>query len=684
MFLGKLILSVGRCESHKPHMPSRQLSSARFRGGRRHCRTKALLNSSTDDDAEPDWEKEMSIFRKRKNRPSALETLRKISEKVDVGKVLYSQDSIAIVEGLNNDADPGTELQFASGARGVLLWRRSDNIVFALLLGGADLVAQGDRVECCVQGILQIIDDEEGPKTKRDYRLFQVPVGNSLKGRVIDYLCRPLDTSSGASVSSGSFDERDSDDRVTTAKSVPVRTEATLPLVNKQPDMENRQQIHESLFTGVRAIDILTPLGRGQTLLITGPKGSGKTQLCLDVIAGQADRGVHCVYAAVGSTQEQLERTINRLRDIGAMEYTTVVTATADKPLGEQYAAMLTACCIAEESRDNGGHSLVVFNDSGVAVKMWEHITAAMADLGTVALQVSAEDVKDVLGDGDEDEDVPAVRQDLVEYEGMLVTAAAAQRRRFLSSLIQRAAKMHGRHRGGSMTMLLVVPGFPATGRSQTVVQKVQAYTHLTKEQKAKLLAVLEKESGGGSAPRPLGPNEVRTEVIEELMSISDGQAVLQSTRDIVTGGAIVDPELSFSRIGARALAPALEALAPQVRLDLAQAADALRFAAGGTMDKAAKQAAKRAAILTAAMPQPRGSTISLEDQTLQLLALQNGMLDDIDPADVQKHLKNITAVIKGAAPEAMKEIRTTRVLSEETKIQLLETLKSLYRMSRK
>jgi F-type H+-transporting ATPase subunit alpha len=127
--------------------------------------------------------------------------------------------------------------------------------------------------------------------------------------------------------------------------------------------------------THLQAFDILTPLGRGQAQQVVGPQGSGKTQLCIDAVLGQRGTGVRCVYAAVGSTPEQLRRTVEDLRQHGCLEYTSVVAASGDKPLGEQYAAMLTACSIGERIRDEGGHSLVVLNDASVMVSLCMHAT---------------------------------------------------------------------------------------------------------------------------------------------------------------------------------------------------------------------------------------------------------------------------------------------------------------------
>lgn len=254
----------------------------------------------------------------------------------------------------------------------------------------------------------------------------------------------------------------------------------------------------------------------------------------------------------------------------------------------------------------------------------------------------------------------------------MLVSVAAAQRRRFFSSLIQRCAKMHRRLKGGSMTSLLVVPGMPATGQARKAREKVEKYRHLTEDQKAKLLHALETQSGGGG--RVPGPQELRTEVVEELMSITDGQVVLRAQRDPVTGGVSVDPQLSVSRIGSRAYAPAIAELAPLVRLELAQAEDAKRFGAGAS-DPAVQRSLRRAAVVAAALPQPQRTVCPLEEQVVQLMALQKGLLDEVPPAQVPARLQQITEGVKEMCPEAMREVAATLRLTEAAKAAIDEAL---------
>lgn len=545
-------------------------------------------------------------------------------------------------------------------------------------------------MECRVRGILQVVDSDEGPSTKREYEAMSVPVGKALVGQIVDYLGRPVSENGGELISE-----------------IALGTDKYLPLLNAQPDMESREQITEALVTGVKALDVLTPLGRGQALQVSGTQGSGKTQLCIDAIIGQGTQpgstrsgnsGVRCVYAAVGCSSEQLRGTVEQLKAHGCMEYTTVVAATADRPLGEQYAAMLAACSIAEATRDAGGHALVVLNDVSVMVRMWEKITVAMADLGSVVTEVQAAEVAELAvaahdaiaeagidleaekeGMRNKEED-----EEMIEYEGMLVSVAAAQRRRFFSSLIQRCAKMHRRLKGGSMSALLVVPGSPATGNriSRQAKEKILKYKHLTEEQKAKLITALEKQSSFSNnnkknGPKGPVPEELRTEVVEEFMSITDGQIVLRQVRDGPTGGVSVNPQLSVSRIGSRAYSPAVASLAPQVRFELAQAEDATKFSADKGSVAAAERAQRRAAVIAAALPQPQRTVCPLEVQVVHLLALKKGLLDDIPVSEVGKRLDALTNAVKHSCLDALNEIAQTQRLTATAEAAISEALVS-------
>jgi F0F1-type ATP synthase alpha subunit len=574
------------------------------------------------------WTQELSIFKARKNKPSQLASLRNYqAASVSKGNVVAVRSSIAVVEGLNNDAEVGTSLKFGTGdVTGVLLWRRDDNTVFALV-NDDDRVAVGEVVECAFSGILQVADEEAGPQTKRKYKVACVPVGDALVGKVVNFCGIPY-----AEANAG-----------------PVGTDVLYPLLNATPNMEDRESIDSPLLTQVKAIDIITPLGKGQALQVSGIQGSGKTQLCIQTVMGQRGTGVRCVYAAVGCSKEQVAETIRALERSGCMAYTTVIVATEDRGLGEQYAAICYAASLAERVRDEGGDSLVVFNTVEALVKLWESITKSIQ----VDLNVAEG------GDGGEE---------LVEYEGMMISAQAAQRRIFFSSLIQRTARMHKRLKGGSLTGLFVVPGSPAQGRKPQMVDKVAHYKHLTEAQKAKLLKALEHQEASEQ-------HDLNTEIVEEFMSMADGQVVLEHARDAATGGPKVDARLSVSRIGSRAYAPALADLASLVRFELAQANDAQLFAANAGTDPMARKALKRAEAVTAVLPQRPGTVCPLEHQVIQLLAVQQGILDNVPLEEVASVLEKITDEVLSLCPTAVAELQQTRMLTQTAKAAIVAAL---------
>jgi F0F1-type ATP synthase alpha subunit len=593
------------------------------------CRSSIDDDSNVPESSSDDWSQELSIFKKRTLKPNQLASLRKLEEaNISTGSVIAVEDSVATVEGLNNDAEVGTSLKFGAGdASGVLLWRRDDSTVFALV---NDAVSVGDIVECEFSGILQVADEEMGPQTKRKYKVTCVPVGDELIGEVVNFCGTPRDPN-------GTF------------SSEPIGTNILYPLFNAPPKMEDRESIDSPLLTQVKAIDIIAPLGKGQALQISGLQGSGKTPLCIQAIMGQRGQGVRCVYAAVGCSEDQLAQTVRELERTGCMEYTTIVAATQDRGLGEQYAAICYACSIAERCRDEGGDALVVFNTVDPMVRLWSCITKSLSN------------------------NCVAEESELVEYEGMMISVSAAQRRQFFSFLIQRCARMHRRLKGGSMTGLFVVPGSPAQGKKPQMADKIAKYKHLTDAQKAKLLRALEEQAA--AAHDGLASPDLNTEVVEEFMSMADGQVVLQNSRDSATGGPDIDARLSVSRIGSRAYAPAIADLASLVRFELAQANDAQRFAANARTDPLARKALQRADVVTAALPQREGSVCPLEHQVIQLLAVQQGLLDNVPVENVARILDQVTEEVVKLCPKAVEEIRTTMQLSQGAKAAIIAAL---------
>ncbi|GBF87937.1 ATP synthase subunit alpha [Raphidocelis subcapitata] len=628
------------------------------------------------NEEEPDWDREMSIFKERTMRPNQLATLRELESKVSVGRLLWHSDGLAVVSGINSDAPLGTQLAFVSGASGVLLWHRSDNLAFVLVTGGGALLREGEAAECKIKGVLQVVDEAKGPITKKDYELMQAPTGDELWGRVVDFLGRPLPgfdpktpppaagaaaaaAAAAAGAGGGQGASLDEDDAPAAgagggAAGPFVGFDKTRPLVNQQVAMKAREQIAESLSTGVKALDILTPLGRGASLLIIGPPGAGKSAAGLDALLGQAGPGgVRAVYASTSQDGAALAAAVETLDHGGVLQNTAVFAAPPGADAGAKLATLFAAAAAGERIRDEGGHALVVMDDISPLLRCWEALVLALAGLGAPLLRqglIKDEEGRDVVLS-------PANEQELVDYEGMLVSGAAAQRRGFFSTLFMRAAKMNRTRGGGSMSLLPLVPGRPATGSKQGV--DMSKYQTLSEEQKARMAAVLAQREKLEAAV--VGP-ELPTEAVEEFMSISDGQLVLEAG-GAAAGRYAANPRLSITRIGSRAYPRVLEDLAPQIRLQLAQADDARRFA-GAAADSLIARDDARCRRIAEALRQPPGAPAPLEEQVVMLYAMQHGYADGVAPDEVSAWMARAVQFARQVAPRALREVAETRTLT--------------------
>ncbi|GAX73139.1 hypothetical protein CEUSTIGMA_g592.t1 [Chlamydomonas eustigma] len=599
-------------------------------------------------------------------RPNQLETLRELEGKVNVGKVLYCKDNLAIISGLNSDAPVGTKLSFVTGGTGVLLHHRSDNLVFALVLGGARLISVGEGVECKIKGVLQVVDETKGPMTRKDYDIFMSPAGDTLFGKMVNYfgIEQGLDTESCTSSSETGGD----DDCVPSASQqrVPTGFDKVRPLINHQVDMKGREQITECLLTGVKALDILTPLGRGMSFLVIGPHGSGKTSLGLDALLGQSSTGVKCVYACTDNNDVELEHVMSLLKEHRALSNVAVISSSREASVGEKLATICAACSLGERVRDEKGHSLVVLDTVKPLSDAWNSFISGLSGLGQrAALEglIKDEQGRDVMLP------ITESNEELVDYQGMLVSGAVAQRRGFFSTLFLRPAKLTGSAGGGSMTLMPLVPGRCATGISQRV--DMSKYQTLSEEQKAKIQVALEKKEQEALQAR-IADGEISTEVVEEFISIADGQVVLMD-RPNSSGSYIVNPKLSITRVGTRAYHKAMADLAPQVRLDLAQAEDARKFSIDPD-DPTKKQDAYTSRV-RAALLQPQSQPVALEDQIILLLAVQRGFANHVAEDQLQVFLSGAVRFVHAAAFKALQELSSTKILTAAAEKAVLDAL---------
>ncbi|CAG9462441.1 unnamed protein product [Pedinophyceae sp. YPF-701] len=619
-------------------------------------------NAAEPDDT-PDWDAEMSIFKSRMMRPNQLEVQRQLAADREVGAVLYCGDGLAIIEGLENDADVGTTVSFVSGATGVLLWRRDDNLCYALVLGGAQNVSVGERVTCRVAGVLQVVDEDEGPSTKTQYDAFKVPAGDALRGRFVDFLGRPVGPDGG--VEPGA---------------VPLGAEKKVALLNAAPDMDAREPICAGLPTGIAGIDVLVPLGKGQSLLLTGPSGSGKTALALDMVAAQKDSGVRCVYASIGASPEVLADVRGQLEARGAMGNTTVVAATAGASLGEQYAAICAACAIAERERDAGGDALVVVDDLRAMFDLWARINSEVAALGDAYLLYRGKEGGQMENTALGQKALEGASMDddeMVEYEGMIVSVAVAQRRKFLSALVQRSAKLHRRNGGGSLALVGVLAGRPAQGmaRGDKARAAIRNSKTLSDERKERMLRALDEQEASAAGERgPHPEREVATEVVEELMSITDGQILLEARAD-EDAPSVVSASGSVSRIGGRAYFRPLERLhTSEVRLDLAQAEDESRFASnqGDPLMVRRRGAAAR---LRALLAHRAGAPVPPVECVMMMLALRKHLLDRLPAGGERGAWRAAVDRVYRECGADVEEMARTQVMTTKAEARFLHAL---------
>ena len=236
----------------------------------------------------------------------------------EVGTVTSVGDGIAKVYGLDQ-AMAGELVSFDNGVLGLVLNLEEDSVGVAVF-GEDSLVLEGDKV-------------------KRTGKIAQVGVGDSMLGRVVNGLGAPVD-------GKGEIESTD-----------------FKPVEIKAPGVIARKSVNEPLQTGIKAIDSMIPIGRGQRELILGDRQTGKTAIAVDTIINQKGKGVYCIYVAIGQKQSTVAQVVEKLKENGAFEYTTVVAANASDPAPYQFLAPFTGCAIGEFFRDNGKHALVIYDD---------------------------------------------------------------------------------------------------------------------------------------------------------------------------------------------------------------------------------------------------------------------------------------------------------------------------------
>ena len=592
-------------------------------------------------------------------------------------KVHSIEGSLAILEGVGGDVKPGTLFDIGNdGATAVLLSHREPK-TFALLYEGNRGVDGASKLGASVP----IAPGDSVFIRKKSH--FYMPSEQDVIGRRVGPLGEPLD---GGSVPGGS--NRD----------VASPENSGSQLFREPPSVEDRKPITTPLVTGVKPLDVLTPVGRGQCLLLTGEVGTNLSELGLNAIVAQSEVGdkkieknVRCVYGAIGASSfDSGASAMKKLQNAGAVD-TTVVSCAPDASLAERYAATCASFAVAEAARAEGKDVLLVLDD-------FTGLIGFSREMGRLSPQLEI--------DEDTSEDAPTKEQ-MVEYEGMIINALLAERRRFLGMTLQRVARMNDKLGGGSLTLMgvmyhetgayrgkrasdknsgtvgesgaVTIPSLPTgfDAMPKAMQQKIKAAIDAKKKQAEAFVKELEKANKANALAQKDAPENAHTQprpLVEEFMSITDGQVFVESFDQ--TQGWVISAKDSVSRIGSPGAAGPLMSLNMlQLRLDVMQADDMSVFGAKGEEKDGMRD---RSAAIRGVLRQTPGSTSKLSEQTVGLYALQKGKLTGMNADEAFQFVTEAIEKARTEIPDVL--LKIDEAPSNKLTIEVSKALETLFK----
>jgi len=483
----------------------------------------------------------------------------------EIGTVLQVSDGVVRIYGLRN-AEANELLEFDNGIKAIVMNLEEDN-VGAVLLGPTDKIKEGFVV-------------------KRTKRIASIRVGEGMLGRVIDPLGEPLD---GKGLVGGELYD--------------------MPLERKAPGVIYRQPVNQPLQTGLKAVDAMIPIGRGQRELIIGDRQTGKTAIAIDTIINQrsnflAGDPVYCIYVAIGQKGSTVASIVNTLREYGALDYTIVVAATAGDPAALQYYAPFAGAAIGEYFRDTGRHALVVYDDLSKQAVAYREVSLILRR--------------------------PSGRE---AYPGDIFYLH--------SRLLERAAKIISQEEVAREMNDLPesLKGIVKGGGSLTA------------------LPIIETQAGDVSAYIPTN-----------VISITDGQIYLETEMFNSGFRPAINAGLSVSRVGGAAQIKAMKKIAAPIRVELAQYRELASFAQfGSELDASTKEQLAQGERIREVLKQPQYQPMPVEYQVIIIYAATKKYLLDIPTNQVLDFEKELFKFIDTKYPEIPASIREAKQMTPET-----------------
>ncbi len=569
----------------------------------------------------------------------------KATQTMETGSVISVGDGIARIYGLEG-AQAGELLEFPGNLMGLVLNLESDNVGVALF-GEASHIKEGDIV-------------------KRTGRIMDVPVGEAVVGRVVNALGIPVDGKG------------------------PIETPHRRRVEVKAPGIVWRQPVKEALQTGLKPIDAMVPIGRGQRELIIGDRQTGKTAVAIDTIINQKGQGVYCFYVAIGQKQSTVASVVDKLAQFGAMEYTTVVTAGASEMAPLLYIAPYAGCTMAEYFRDTGRHALCIYDDLSKQAVAYRQLSlllrrppgreaypgdvfyihsrlleraAKMANLWFVVPKGTKPppgdrgfrgvDGKIHVGDIGQEEAThhwykladDALTTSWEEAKAKAEAAAGDEKKTLKAAAKEIETQLKAKAEESAHT----VERDPHSGGSLTA------------------LPVIETQAGDVSAYIPTN-----------VISITDGQIFLES--DLFYSGVrpAINVGISVSRVGGSAQVAAMREVSKTLKLDLAQYRAMAAFAQfASDLDAVTRKQLERGARLVELLKQPQYEPLPVEKQTVAIFAGTKGFLDELPVDKIAKYEHDMLAYLDGTHPQILEDIKTKRVIDKDLEAKLTAALDS-------
>jgi F-type H+-transporting ATPase subunit alpha len=507
----------------------------------------------------------------------------KTVEVMETGTVLTIGDGIARVYGLEG-AMAGELVEFPGSLMGMVLNLEEDNVGVAIF-GEDKHIREGDTV-------------------KRTGRISDVPVGPALVGRVVNALGQPVDGKG------------------------PIESPHRRRVELKAPGIMARQTVNEPMQTGLKAVDAMIPIGRGQRELIIGDRQTGKTAVAIDAIINQRGQNMFCIYVAIGQKQSTVAQVVSKLTEAGAMEYTTVVLAGASEGAPLQFIAPYAGVTMGEYYRDSGQHCLIVYDDLSKQATAYRQLSLLLRR--------------------------PPGRE---AYPGDVFYIH--------SRLLERAAKM-------ADEWVIVKAGEQPDRKSATKIYPGPD-KHEADEEAKKLGGHEVKrlpDSGGSLTALPIietQAGDVSAYIPTNVISITDGQIFLEA--DLFYSGVrpAINVGISVSRVGGNAQIKAMKQVAGTLRLDLAQFREMQAFAQfASDLDAATQKQLARGQRLTEVLKQGQFQPMPVEEQVFLIWAASEGYLDDVELKDIKRFENELLAFTKGQHADALEKIRTVKDIKKD------------------